>query len=76
MEIIKNNGYTVEVHNVVTKDGYILELHRIPRSKSGQKPTRNHPVYMHHGIFGSSADWVLGGANISLRENYFTIKKY
>lgn len=68
MEIIRNNGYDVEVHNVTTEDGYILELHRIPRSKSGQEPTRNHPVFVHHGILGSSADWVLGGANMSLRE--------
>jgi len=66
VEIIKKIGYAVEVHDVVTDDGYILELHRIPRNKSGQDPTRNHPVFLHHGILGSSADWVLGGADISL----------
>ncbi|XP_060863692.1 lipase 3-like [Metopolophium dirhodum] len=66
VEIVKNNGYAVEVHNVVTEDGYILELHRISENKSGHKPTRNHPVFVHHGILGSSADWVLGGADISL----------
>ncbi|XP_022181050.1 lipase 3-like [Myzus persicae] len=66
VEIVKNNGYAVEVHNVVTEDGYILELHRISANKSGQEPTRNHSVFVHHGILGSSADWVLGGADISL----------
>lgn len=66
MEIIENNGYAVEVHEVVTEDGYILEMHRIPRSKSG--PTRNHPVFVHHGLLGSSADWVLAGPNMSLRQ--------
>ncbi|XP_025198683.1 lipase 3-like [Melanaphis sacchari] len=66
VEIVKNNGYTVEIHNVVTDDGYILELHRIPRNKGGKEPTRNHPVFLHHGVLGSSADWVLGGADISL----------
>ncbi|XP_001952550.2 lipase 3 [Acyrthosiphon pisum] len=66
VEIVKNNGYAVEVHNVVTEDGYILELHRISENKSGHKPTRNHPVFVHHGVLGSSADWVLGGADISL----------
>lgn len=66
IEIVKNNGYAVEVHDVVTDDGYILELHRIPKNKEGQEPTRNHPVFLHHGILGSSADWVLGGADISL----------
>lgn len=69
MEIIQNNGYTAEVHNVITEDGYILELHRIPRNKNGDKPTRNHPVFLHHGILGSSADFVLGGAKLSLRES-------
>lgn len=68
MEILQNNGYAAEAHNVVTKDGYILEVHRIAKSKSGQKPTRNHPVLVQHGILGSSADWVLGGAEKSLRE--------
>lgn len=66
VEIIRNNGYDVEVHNVITADGYILELHRIPRSKRGQEPTRNHPVFIHHGILGTSADWVLAGADMSL----------
>ncbi|VVC24412.1 Partial AB-hydrolase lipase domain,Alpha/Beta hydrolase fold [Cinara cedri] len=66
VEMLHNNGYASEVHKVVTKDGYVLELHRIPRSKCGQNPTRNHPVFIHHGILGSSADWVLGGADKSL----------
>lgn len=68
VEILRNNGYDVEVHDATTEDGYVLELHRIPRSKSGQDPVKNHPVFLHHGIFGSSADWVLAGANMSLRE--------
>jgi len=68
VEIIQNNGYDVEVHHIVTADGYILELHRIPRSKAGQEPTRNHPIFIHHGILGTSADWVLAGAAMSLRE--------
>ncbi|KAL4143880.1 hypothetical protein QTP88_006135 [Uroleucon formosanum] len=66
VEIIQNNGYDVEVHQAITADGYILELHRIPRSKNGQEPTRNHPVFVHHGILGTSADWVLAGASMSL----------
>ncbi|XP_050061069.1 lipase 3-like isoform X2 [Aphis gossypii] len=66
VEIIQNNGYDVEIHNVITADGYILELHRIPRSKRGQEPTRNHPILIHHGILGTSADWVLAGADKSL----------
>ncbi|CAI6367428.1 unnamed protein product [Macrosiphum euphorbiae] len=66
VEMIRNDGYEVEVHNVITADGYILELHRIPKSKGGKAPSRNHPVFIHHGILGTSADWVLAGAAMSL----------
>ncbi|XP_025198658.1 lipase 3-like [Melanaphis sacchari] len=66
VEIIKINGYAAEIHHVITEDGYILELHQIPSSKSGQKPTRNHPVFLHHAFLSSSAGWVLGGPNTSL----------
>ncbi|KAK5979579.1 Ab-hydrolase associated lipase region [Trichostrongylus colubriformis] len=34
-EIIRYWGYPVEVHYAVTRDGYILELHRIPYGKAG-----------------------------------------
>jgi hypothetical protein len=43
---------------VVTDDGYILTLHRIPNNKSvAQKP----PVLLQHGLLCSSADWVIIG---------------
>lgn len=35
-EIIRYWGYPVEVHHVVTRDGYVLELHRIPRGRNGE----------------------------------------
>jgi lysosomal acid lipase/cholesteryl ester hydrolase len=38
---------------VTTDDGYILEMHRIP-SKTAAKP-----VFLQHGVFESSADWVI-----------------
>ncbi|KAK6039464.1 ab-hydrolase associated lipase region, partial [Cooperia oncophora] len=34
-EIIRYWGYPVEIHYAVTRDGYILELHRIPYGKTG-----------------------------------------
>lgn len=66
--MLQRAGYAVETHAVTTEDGYVLEMHRIPRSMTGQQPTRNHPVFVHHGIIGSSADWIFGGPSKSLRE--------
>jgi hypothetical protein len=31
-EIVRENGYKFEEHKVITEDGYILKLHRIPPS--------------------------------------------
>ncbi|XP_017770538.1 PREDICTED: uncharacterized protein LOC108558213, partial [Nicrophorus vespilloides] len=61
-ELIKKYGYPLERHvNVTTKDGYLLELHRIPQRKINLGP-----VLLMHGVFSSSADWCNGGANKSL----------
>lgn len=49
----------MEVHNVTTDDGYILELHRIPAP--GKQP-----VLLMHGIFDSSSAWVLTGPGKAL----------
>jgi len=53
---------------VPTKDGYLLELHRIPYGKNPHthdSRIRKKPVILAHGNFQSSADWVLN----SDREN-------
>ncbi|KAI8435541.1 hypothetical protein MSG28_003837 [Choristoneura fumiferana] len=62
--IISKNGYTCETHTVVSQ-GYILNVHRIPRSKNADDvPSRT--VLLHHGLFASSADWILNGPEKSL----------
>jgi lysosomal acid lipase/cholesteryl ester hydrolase len=48
-------GYVHEEHVVLTKDGYLLGLHRIPAKKSetSQRPgtsTGKPVVYLHHGL--------------------------
>ncbi|KZT19823.1 alpha/beta-hydrolase [Neolentinus lepideus HHB14362 ss-1] len=56
-------GYVPEEHIVLTKDGYLLNLHRLP-NKKGQK--RDRPgcstgkpvVYLHHGLLMNSEIWV------------------
>uniref|UniRef100_A0A7I4YFX5 Lipase n=2 Tax=Haemonchus contortus TaxID=6289 RepID=A0A7I4YFX5_HAECO len=58
-EIIKHWGYPVEVHHVVTPDGYILEMHRIPYGKAGPSNTSRPVVFLQHGLECSSSDWIM-----------------
>nr|CAD2128116.1 unnamed protein product [Meloidogyne enterolobii] len=70
-EIIKYYGYKCEIHKVTTKDGYILEMHRIPfgrnlnEAEENLKPTKP-VVYLQHGLLASSFDWVANLPNQSL----------
>ncbi|KAF2894368.1 hypothetical protein ILUMI_11805 [Ignelater luminosus] len=60
LDLIRKKGYPSEKHTIHSKQGYILEMHRIPYGKRG--PWGNRPaVYLQHGIVSSSADWVLSG---------------
>ncbi|XP_050521584.1 lipase 3-like [Daktulosphaira vitifoliae] len=65
-EMLRLSGYEVECHSITTADGYVLEVHRIPKSKSGKLAFKNHPVYLHHGVLTSSADWIIAGADNSI----------
>ncbi|XP_053594558.1 uncharacterized protein LOC103571606 [Microplitis demolitor] len=71
-DLITKYGYPVEAHRVVTEDGYILEMHRIPygrfENRRVLKSSRfnRSPVLLQHGLAGSSADWVLTGPGKSL----------
>lgn len=62
-QMIAEAGYPVETHTVVTPDGYILRIHRIPHGKSSNKSrTGSLPlVFLQHGLLSSSADWVVTG---------------
>lgn len=61
---IAKNGYLCETHTIISQ-GYILNVHRIPRSKSGDE-TPSKTIYFQHGIFASSADWILNGPEKAL----------
>lgn len=57
------HGYTHEEHVVLTKDGYLLGVHRIPgkRGEKRDKPgtsTGKPVVYLHHGLLMNSEIWV------------------
>lgn len=60
------HGRRVESHAVTTLDGYILTLHRISPTPSLTHKFTNHTVILHHGLLGSSADWILLGRDYSL----------
>lgn len=64
--MIRYHGYPVEVHNVTTTDGYILELHRIPNSFISNSTQRKRPVLLVHGYADTSATWVMIGPNRSI----------
>ncbi|XP_041978334.1 lipase 3-like [Aricia agestis] len=57
--IITSHGYTCETHTVMSQ-GYLINVHRIPRGKDGGK-TSHKTVLLQHGLFASSADWILNG---------------
>ncbi|GAB6026399.1 hypothetical protein CHUAL_012602 [Chamberlinius hualienensis] len=64
VEIISFFGFPVENHTVLTPDGYILEIHRIPNNSTlGQQ---RFPVILQHGLQCSSGAWVVNGAEDSL----------
>jgi lysosomal acid lipase/cholesteryl ester hydrolase len=60
--MIAKMGYPAETHEVITDDGYILQLHRIPFGNKSplvegvEKPV----VLLQHGLLCSSADYVMG----------------
>ncbi|KAJ0105317.1 hypothetical protein Patl1_19068 [Pistacia atlantica] len=54
-DVITELGYPYEAIHVVTSDGYILLLERIPRRDARKA------VYLQHGILDSSMGWVSNG---------------
>ena len=51
---------------MITEDGYILNLHRIPCGRAGCGDGKRQPVFLQHGILASSADWVISGPEKAL----------
>lgn len=61
--------YPLEIHDIVTEDGYILQLHRIPHARNDNNKVRSKmktPILLMHGMGGSSAGWILMGPGKSL----------
>ncbi|XP_020522351.1 uncharacterized protein LOC18433608 [Amborella trichopoda] len=54
-DVITELGYPYEAIRVVTSDGYVLLLERIPRRDARKV------VFLQHGVFDSSLGWVSNG---------------
>ncbi|CAD5233222.1 unnamed protein product [Bursaphelenchus xylophilus] len=57
-ELILYWGYPVQTYDVVTEDGYILQLHRIPYGRNAQPADKKPVVFLQHGLEASSNNWV------------------
>jgi len=58
-KLIQHWGYKAEVYEVITEDGYILPLYRIPQGKTENSTSPKPVVYLQHGLENSAADWVI-----------------
>ncbi|KAL6766890.1 LIP2 [Auxenochlorella protothecoides x Auxenochlorella symbiontica] len=65
-DLVVPKAYLLEKHFVTTSDGYILSLYRIPFGRAGRGGPPRAPLILQHGIFDTSAAWVLNDPDQSL----------
>ena len=68
-DMIRFRGFISETHQVVTKDCYILQLHRIIHPKLVNQLKK--PILLQHGLMGTSADFLMNsvGGRIDDKDN-------
>jgi len=64
-EMIRHNGYRVEIHKVVTSDDYVLTLHRVLPPDGALDGRHATPVILQHGVLADSTCWMCNGAEHS-----------
>ena len=76
--LVERHGYPSEEHEVITEDGYHLQVHRIPGSPSKPKSKGKPVAYLQHGILASSDSLVLMGPGNDLGKKirtFFLLQK-
>ncbi|CAH1378785.1 unnamed protein product [Tenebrio molitor] len=64
-KIIERYGYPFENHQLVTPDGYILNMYRVPHN--GSDPYRKRPpIFLQHGFASDSSTWLMLGQQSSV----------
>ena len=66
-QMIESKGYPWEEHKVITSDGYILGVYRIPHGRNTQRGAKpGPPVLLQHGLLDSATTWVMNYPDQSL----------
>ncbi|XP_008586968.1 PREDICTED: lipase member K [Galeopterus variegatus] len=66
-QIISYWGYPYEEYDVVTEDGYVLGIYRIPHGRGCPRRTAPKSIaYLQHGLIASASNWICNLPNNSL----------
>ncbi|KAL4185025.1 hypothetical protein AMTRI_Chr10g3950 [Amborella trichopoda] len=65
-EFVKPKGYPCQEHTVITKDGFILGLQRIPEGRTPRSNQTRQPVLVQHGILVDGVSWLISPPEESL----------
>ena len=62
--IVEGDGLKFEFYTVTTKDGYMLQIHRVfdPRF-ANQSQSGRQVIFLQHDLFGSSEVFILNDQN-------------